>query len=99
VGLIPFLKNSLTHAISPIKLFEYCAAGLPVVSARLEETERSRSPALLYDTADDLIAQIETALKQQDSLGLTGVRFGQANTWRRRYEDVWTQLDDLLSNG
>ena len=97
VGLIPFLKNSLTHTISPIKLFEYCAAGLPVVSTRLEETERLSSPALLYDTADDFVRYIRTALVQHEALERTGIEFGQANTWRRRYAEVRRQLDRLFN--
>ncbi len=97
VGLIPFLKNSLTHAISPIKLFEYCAAGLPVVSTRLEETERLGSPALLYDTLDDFITCIQRSLDQLEVLGRAGIEFGQANTWRQRYEEAQKQLAILLS--
>ena len=40
VGLIPFKLNPLTHAVNPIKLREYLAAGLPVVSTPLPEVER-----------------------------------------------------------
>jgi glycosyltransferase involved in cell wall biosynthesis len=35
VGLIPHGESSLTEAMSPLKLFEYRAAGLPVASVRL----------------------------------------------------------------
>jgi glycosyltransferase involved in cell wall biosynthesis len=37
VGLIPFKINELTRAVNPIKLREYLAAGLPVVSTPLPE--------------------------------------------------------------
>jgi glycosyltransferase involved in cell wall biosynthesis len=37
VGLIPFKVNALTQSVNPIKLFEYLAAGVPVVSSPLEE--------------------------------------------------------------
>ncbi|MDY0169842.1 MAG: glycosyltransferase [Thermoguttaceae bacterium] len=40
VGLIPFKLNALTRAVNPIKLREYLAAGLPVVSTPLPEVER-----------------------------------------------------------
>jgi glycosyltransferase involved in cell wall biosynthesis len=40
VGLIPFRMNRLTRAVNPIKLREYLAAGLPVVSAPLPEVKR-----------------------------------------------------------
>jgi glycosyltransferase involved in cell wall biosynthesis len=37
VGLVPFKINELTKAVNPIKLREYLAAGLPVVSTPLPE--------------------------------------------------------------
>ncbi len=39
VGMIPFLRNDLTLAANPIKLYEYFSYGLPVVSSRLPEVE------------------------------------------------------------
>ncbi len=39
-GIIPFQLNAVTHATSPIKLFEYMAAGLPVVITPMDESMR-----------------------------------------------------------
>ena len=36
-GIIPFLKIPLTDCTDPVKLYEYMAAGLPVVATELEE--------------------------------------------------------------
>ena len=36
-GLIPFKKNELTNSVDPVKYYEYCAAGLTVVSSRFGE--------------------------------------------------------------
>ena len=35
VGIIPFKINQLTLGCSPLKVFDYLAAGLPVVSSAL----------------------------------------------------------------
>jgi len=40
VAIIPFRVNELTHAVSPIKLFEYMAGGKPVVATPLEECRK-----------------------------------------------------------
>jgi glycosyltransferase involved in cell wall biosynthesis len=37
VALIPFKVNSLTQSVNPVKLFEYLAVGVPVVSTPLNE--------------------------------------------------------------
>ena len=34
VATIPFVLNDVTHAVSPVKLHEYLAAGKPVVATR-----------------------------------------------------------------
>ncbi|MCG3131503.1 MAG: hypothetical protein FLDDKLPJ_02296 [Phycisphaerae bacterium] len=39
-GLLPFCRNDLTRNVNPIKLREYLAAGLPVISTPMPETER-----------------------------------------------------------
>lgn len=40
IGLLPFKKCPFTDAASPIKYFEYSAAGLKIVSSPLEELKR-----------------------------------------------------------
>lgn len=39
VGMIPFKRNSITRATNPVKMYEYLAAGLPVVSSNLPEVQ------------------------------------------------------------
>lgn len=62
VGLIPFKLNRLTHAVNPIKLREYLAAGLPVISAPLPEV-RDYAPAVqCATTCDEFLAAAEFAI-------------------------------------
>jgi len=62
VGLIPFRLGSLTRAVNPIKLREYLAAGLPVVSSRLPEVEAYRRWVEVADDLTGWLAAIERAL-------------------------------------
>jgi len=39
VGIIPFKNQPLVHAVNPIKLWDYCAAGIPTVGAYMPEIE------------------------------------------------------------
>lgn len=63
VGLIPFALNRLTRAVNPIKLREYLAAGLPVVSAPLAAVLRYRPSVLTAMTLDEFVAAGEEALR------------------------------------
>ena len=49
IGLIPHTRSPLTEAMSPLKLFEYRAAGLPVATVSLPpiETEAADDPAIV----------------------------------------------------
>jgi len=64
VGLMPF--DAVNHrraveVLNPLKLYEYLASGLPVVSAAWEEIESLNTPALVCDSADQFVATIRQA--------------------------------------
>lgn len=63
VGLIPFRMSRLVRAVNPIKLREYLAAGLPVVSAPMEAV-RGYGPAVqLADTVETFRSACRRALE------------------------------------
>jgi len=62
VGLIPMKLNDLTICVHPLKLKEYLAAGLPVVSARLPEVQAYADVVEFADTAEELIAALTKLL-------------------------------------
>ena len=51
VALLPFIKNELTENANPLKLREYLAAGLPVVSTDIPEARPSLNAASTLPTA------------------------------------------------
>jgi len=61
VALNPFAINELTLAANPLKVREYLAAGLPVVSTDIPEV-RVLDDCLVGTSHDDFIAKIEQAL-------------------------------------
>lgn len=93
VGLIPFVVSELTHAVSPLKLYEYFAAGLPVVATRLDEIEASASPALLCDSAAAFADAVASVLDGDPSPGSEArVAFAREHTWSRRFDVVRREL-------
>src|SRR5580704_13760937 len=63
VAINPFPINDVTLSSNPLKVREYLAAGLPVVSTRIPEVEVIRG-ARIADTKEAFVEEIEEALKE-----------------------------------
>lgn len=86
-AMIPFTKTRLTDNINPIKLYEYFAAGRPVVMTGLEESMNMNPPATFAEGADEFAAGIKRSIE----LGVDRpefLDFARANSWQSRYEKV-----------
>lgn len=87
VCLIPFLLNNVTHAVDPVKLYEYLSAGKPVVSAPLEELSLYKDILYFATDVDEYLVQIERALTEtaQDRIQHR-VETARSNDWKDRFE-------------
>lgn len=87
VGIIPFrLDVNLVHSISPLKLYEYSAAGIPTVATKWRELEQLMSPALLASSKEDFVKCIKTSLILSKSDNTEILNFAKSNDWG---EKVW----------
>ncbi|MBI5750175.1 MAG: glycosyltransferase [Nitrospinae bacterium] len=64
VCIIPFKINRLTEGVNPLKLYEYLAAGKPVVSTPLLEVQRMGDMVKIADGYDAFIKAIEESMKE-----------------------------------
>ena len=72
-GIIPYNikeKKELIDFVNPLKLYQYLAAGLPVVAPVWKELELINPPILTYKTPDEFCRQLDNALAQQDKTKL-----------------------------
>jgi glycosyltransferase involved in cell wall biosynthesis len=95
VAMIPFSVNDLTHAVSPLKLFEYMAAGKPVVITPMEESMRYPGVLVAQDS-QEFSARIDEALElraDQDYLQ-TIQKVANENTWQVRAQQIKQALVD-----
>lgn len=88
VGMIPFRKLPFIESVNPIKLYEYMACGLPVVSTKWKSLEEASSPALLADTREEFARFIKEALGARPEQKSGFVQFAEKNRWARRFELV-----------
>jgi glycosyltransferase involved in cell wall biosynthesis len=63
-GILPFTDLPVNTGRSPMKFYEYGAAGLPVLARRTEELEGRREQfAHFYSTADEAVESLERILE------------------------------------
>jgi hypothetical protein len=89
VGFIPFVVNQVTDPCSPLKVFEYLAAGMPVVSSPLAGV-RGYPNMRYYMSLDELRqATLDAIADAADPVSRTErIAFGGRNTWSARIDDV-----------
>lgn len=94
IGIIPFNVTrfpELVNSVNPIKLYEYLACGIPVVSVKWAELENVKSPAYLVDTRSEFIGAISQAYgKHVDKQYLTN--FALANDWSNRAQTLISNI-------
>jgi glycosyltransferase involved in cell wall biosynthesis len=61
-AVLPFVHSPMTRSINPIKMYEYLAAGLPVVSTNLPEVRRYAGPITITTTAREFALACDNVL-------------------------------------
>ncbi len=97
ICLVPFLVNALTDRVCPVKLFEYWAAGRPVIGTPCRELERlaglSAEALLIAGTAEETAVLLER---------FNGNRKLMDNSSRQALEAVreydWNRLGNQILN-
>jgi glycosyltransferase involved in cell wall biosynthesis len=93
VATIPFKLNGLTEDTNPIKVYEYLAAGVPVVSTDLPEVATLPHVRRVKD-APSFVAACEAASSERSDPGLIAERIevADANSWEARAQVAWKAL-------
>lgn len=82
-ALIPHVDSTLTRGMSPLKMYEYLAAGRPVVGTDLPVI-RAQPGVRVADGPDDFAATVLDALAAGPAAEEDRLAFVQANGWRSR---------------
>ncbi|WP_432570303.1 glycosyltransferase [Kineococcus sp. SYSU DK005] len=87
VGVMPYTLSEFNRASFPLKVLEYLAAGLPVVSSRLDAVEWLDAPGVrVVDDAAGFAAAVAELVAAGPSARGAGERraFAAGHTWRER---------------
>lgn len=87
-GLIPYARNALTDSVFPMKVYEYLAAGLPVVATPLPAL-RDVAGVAIADGAEEMARALDAALADGDrARRAERSRAASAHSWDRRLEEI-----------
>ncbi len=96
VCMIPFQINEITHATNPVKLYEYCYSGKPIVAPRLRELEPFADVCYLSETHEEFLGHLEAALAEpmDDPRREQRREVAASNDWSERYGAIHAALRD-----
>lgn len=96
VALIPFVVTPLTQDCNPLKLYEYLAAGLPVVSTEIPEVRAFGEDVHVAGTHEEFLALCERALVDDSAQARAARSRSVAKaTWDDRIDAIYEAIDGL----
>lgn len=94
-AIIPFKRGEIAKATSPVKLFEYMAAGLPTVCTR--DLQECKGYDLVYMSKDDVEFEKNLSIAIEDYKKVANrkklLKEAEENTWAKRVQAIADNLD------
>jgi glycosyltransferase involved in cell wall biosynthesis len=93
VCLIPFKINPLIEATHPVKIYEYFAAGKPVIATKMTELYPMIDMCYLADTKEEFLRKLDLAINEKDeTITKRRIKFASENTWNHRFDTLYNEL-------
>ncbi|MBI4300557.1 MAG: glycosyltransferase [Chloroflexi bacterium] len=97
VCLLPYKRMDYSESVFPNKLFQYLAAGKPVVSVGLPSMEEYRNLAKVADGYEGFVRGVEEALLDGDpEAPRRRSQTAEANSWEARVTEMWKVIKGKL---
>jgi len=96
VGLVPYRRNALSNVADAIKLYDYLAAGLPIVATPTAGAERFPDLVRIAESAEEFEEGIRSALAANGPEAIERRRDAvRPHSWDARVEEVAALLRPL----
>ena len=98
VGLMPYVQNRNAEHISPLKLYDYLAAGVPVASVAFPAAREFEPYLHLADGPQDFLQAVRAALADDSpERSLARRSAASRHTWEARVEQLSALIRTLLA--
>ena len=100
LGLMPYVLDDEIKKSAPLKLNEYLALGIPVVSVKVDDVKRYQDLIQIAESEDDFVAKIDLALKNDNSkMKRKRQKSVENESWQARiiiYEQIMKERLNIL---
>lgn len=97
VGLVPHLSNRLTESMNPLKVYNYFAAGLPIVSTEVDNLANLGSSLRTAKDASSMVDAIRTSIANPvNTESAEWQRTMESIAWDTRASNILTIMDRSL---
>ncbi|WP_438434512.1 glycosyltransferase [Gorillibacterium sp. sgz500922] len=91
--MIPFRINRITESTNPVKVYEYLAAGKPVVSSPLPEVMPMRPHVFIAASAEEFAARLAEACRKPSDQEAERMAYARKFSWNERYRSIARELE------
>jgi glycosyltransferase involved in cell wall biosynthesis len=99
VCMVPYRINKFTNNVSPLKLYEYMAAGKPVVSTNISDLTGFKDIIRISDSKEDFVREIALSLiEDSDELRDKRRKMAKENNWEKRLQFISGLIETMDSN-
>ena len=102
VGLMSYERGTWAEGGSPVKLYEYSAADIPIVASRIDslvEHEEARGVLSFADTPEEAVRAVLACIARDDAdVRVRRREFARRHTWQTRAAQVHEALTRALSH-
>jgi len=88
VCMVPHLVTPFTESLNPIKLWEYLAAGKPIVSTNVSGFRDFPDLVHVAESYDVFLKNLDIALNEDSSIAVARQTVAQQHSWDKRIDQV-----------
>jgi teichuronic acid biosynthesis glycosyltransferase TuaH len=88
LSLLAHRRTPLTEAMSPLKVYEYLAAGLPVVSIDLPPVRGLGDRVIFADSTAEMADAVDVAMRMGPAAEADRLAWVEANSWSARHQVI-----------